>query len=132
MTQPVIKLLLLAAIAVIGLFAMRGSTRALHRVVWRGYVVLALVAAAASVLFPGILTWVAQRVGVGRGADLLLYVLAVSFMLVSVILFRRLAELERRYIMLARAIAIQDAGTGGPSHRVAALSGDQATAERTE
>lgn len=111
--QPLIKLVLLAAIAVVGLFALRGSTRAMHRVLWRGYVVVILVAAGLGVLFPGALTWIAHKLGVGRGADLLLYVLVVTFMLVSVILFRRLAALERKYVVLSRALAIQEARTDG-------------------
>jgi hypothetical protein len=109
MTQPVIKLVLLAAIAVVALFAMRGSTKAIHRVVWRGFVLAGLVAAALSVVFPGGLTWLAHKVGVGRGADLVLYVLVVSFMLVSVILFRRISDLERKYVVLARELALRDA-----------------------
>ena len=114
MTQPLIKLLLLTALAVVGYFAVRGSRRALHRVVWRGGVVVALVAAVVSVLFPNALTWVANRVGVGRGADLLLYMVTIAFMLVSVVLFRRLADLERKYVALARAVAIMQAeGDGG-------------------
>jgi hypothetical protein len=109
MTQPTIKLILLAAIAVIGWYSLRGGSRVLHRVIWRGYVVLILIAAVLSILFPGGLTWLAHRVGVGRGADLLLYVLVVTFGLVSVILFRRLDALERRYVVLARAVAVQEA-----------------------
>jgi hypothetical protein len=109
MTQPVIKLVLLAAIAVVALFAMRGSTKAIHRVVWWGFVLAGLVAAALSVVFPGDLTWLAHKVGVGRGADLVLYVLVVSFMLVSVILFRRISDLERKYVVLARELALRDA-----------------------
>jgi hypothetical protein len=109
MTQPLIKLLLLAAIALIGYYSVRGGRRALHRVVWRGFVVSGLVASMVSVIDPGVLTWVANRLGVGRGADLLLYGLTVAFMLVSVVLFRRLADLERRYITLARTLALQDA-----------------------
>lgn len=109
MTQPLIKLLLLAAIALVGYYAVRGGRRALHRVVWRGFVVGGLFAAMVSVIDPNLMTWVANRLGVGRGADLLLYVLTVAFMLVSVILFRRLSDLERRYVALARAHAIRDA-----------------------
>lgn len=109
MTQPLIKLLLLAAIALVGYYAVRGGRRALHRVVWRGFVVAGLGAAVVGVLFPNSLTWVANRLGVGRGADLLLYIVTVSFMLISVVLFRRLADLERRYVDLARTQALQDA-----------------------
>lgn len=109
MTQPIIKLLLLVAIALVSVYAVRGSRRALHRVVWRAFVVLALLAAALSVVFPNGLTKVAEAVGVGRGADLLLYILVVAFMLITVILFRRLSDLERRYVVLSRALAIRDA-----------------------
>ena len=112
MTQPLIKLLLLAAIALVAYHAVRGSRHALNRVVWRGFVVAGLVAATVSVVFPDALTWVAQLVGVGRGADLLLYALVVTFMLLSVVLFRRLADLERKYVVLARAIAIRQATVG--------------------
>ena len=112
--MTLIKLLLLAAIVVVGLLAFRGSRKALHKVLWRAYVVLVVVAAGLSVLFPDLLTSLAQLVGVGRGADLLLYVLVVTFMLVSVVLFRRLNELERRYTQLARTIAVRDAGVAHP------------------
>ena len=109
MTQPLIKLLLLAGIALVGYYAVRGSRRAIHRVVWRGFVVLGLGAAVVSVLFPDILTWIAAKVGVGRGTDLLLYLTVIAFMLVSVVLFRRLADLERKYVALAREVAVREA-----------------------
>ena len=50
--MTLIKLLLLAAIVVVGLLAFRGSRKALHKVLWRAYVVLVVVAAGLSVLFP--------------------------------------------------------------------------------
>ena len=109
MTQPLIKLLLLAGIALVGYYAVRGSRRAIHRVVWRGTVVVGLGAAMVSVLFPDILTWLALKVGVGRGTDLLLYVMVIAFMLVSVVVFRRISELERKYVALARELAVRRA-----------------------
>ena len=61
MTQPIIKMFLLAAIAVVGLFALRGSTRAMHRVLWRGYVVVHPRRPRPSAsLFPASTTWIAQ------------------------------------------------------------------------
>lgn len=104
-----IKLLLLGAIVAFGLLAFRGSRRAIHKVLWRGYVVLVALAAGLSVIFPDALTRLANAVGVGRGADLLLYILVVTFMLVSVVLFRRLSQLERRYTQLARQVAVRTA-----------------------
>lgn len=107
--MTLIKLLLLAAIVVVGLLAFRGSKRAIHKVLWRAYVVVVVVAAGLAVLFPDLLTNVANSVGVGRGADLILYLLVVTFMLVTVVLFRRIATLERRYTELARMMAIERA-----------------------
>jgi hypothetical protein len=105
----IIKVLLLAAIVVVGLQAFRGGTTPLHRVAWRAYILAVLLGAALAVLFPDALTSLANLVGVARGADLLLYVLVVTFMLVTVVLFRRLAHLERRLTQLARRVAISDA-----------------------
>jgi hypothetical protein len=110
-----IKLLLLAAILVIGLLAFRGSQKPIHKVIWRAYVVLILMAGALAVIFPLALTRLANEVGVGRGADLLLYMLVVSFMLVTVVLFRRISELERRFTHLARLMAVQAAAAGRPN-----------------
>ena len=122
--MTLIKLLLLAAIVGFGLLAFRGSRKAIHKLMWRGYVVLVMLAAALSVLFPDALTEVANAVGIGRGADLLLYVLVVTFMFLSVVFFRRLTELERRYTQLARRMAVlqalpppSDAATGAKDER---------------
>jgi hypothetical protein len=117
MTQPIIKLLLLAAIAVVGWYSFRGGRKAIHRVIWRAFVIFLLAVAILSILFPDELTAVAHKVGVGRGADLLLYGLVVTVGLISVVLFRRLEALERKYVVLARALAIQEATTEGVSQR---------------
>lgn len=107
MTLPLIKILLLVAICGVGLVAFRGGRRASYRLLWRLYGVVVVAAAAVTVLYPDSLTRVARVVGVGRGADLLLYLLVVTFMLSSVVLFRRVGDLERRYTELARTIALQ-------------------------
>jgi hypothetical protein len=101
-----IKLILLAGIALFGMLAMQGAPTAGRRAFWRltGLAVLAL--GAVSVVFPNTLTRLAKLVGVGRGADLLVYALAVSFLIVVAIPFRRIAELEERCVTLARCVAI--------------------------
>jgi small membrane protein len=120
MTQPIIKLLLLAAIGLVGWYAFRGGRKAIHRVLWRGFVVVILLVAVFSILYPDGLTAVAHKVGVGRGADLLLYGMVVTFGLISVVLFRRLDALERRYVVIARALALREAEhentRGGQEH----------------
>jgi hypothetical protein len=107
--MPIIKLLLLGGIAVVGVLAFRGGQSAAHRAFWRVGGLAVILASALSVLFPNSLTSIAQSIGVHRGSDLLLYVLVVVFMLVVVILFRRLGELEQRYVDLVRQLAIDEA-----------------------
>jgi hypothetical protein len=113
-----IKALLLAGIATFGVLALRGSHTATRRALWRLAGLGVLLVGAVSVLVPDTLTWAAHRLGIGRGADLLLYVLAVTFLLVVAGLYRRLADLEQRYVALARSIALgpaDEAATAPPS-----------------
>lgn len=120
MNQPVIKILLLAGIAAFAVMAFRGSASARSRLLWRGYGVLVAAAAAVAVLFPDALTQVAQAVGVRRGADLVLYLGAVSFLFVSATVFRRLGQLEQRYVELVRELAVREPQApqepGSPGH----------------
>lgn len=109
MTLPLIKILLLGGIVLFAVLAFRGGSRASYRLLWRGYGVMVAAAAVLAVLFPDSLTRLAELVGVGRGADLLLYVLVVTFLLTSVVLLRRVSTLERRYVELSRAMALQQA-----------------------
>lgn len=109
-------MLLLLGVLAFGVLAFRGGQGAAHRAFWRLSGGLLIVAAALSVLFPNALTALAHAVGVHRGTDLLLYALVVTFMLVVVILFRRIAELEQRIVSLVRALAILEARVGRESH----------------
>lgn len=72
------------------------------------YVAL-LAAAVAAVVYPAWLTWVAETVGVGRGADLLLYGLILVFISHSIASKSRHAADDRRFTELARAVAIERA-----------------------
>ena len=73
-------------------------------------VALALAAfAIVSVLDPNITTRAAHAIGVGRGADLLLYVLVVAFAFTSAGLYFRSRELERRLDTVMRRFAIREA-----------------------
>ena len=64
-----------------------------------------------AVLSPNWVTWVAHRFGVGRGADLVLYLLAAAFVFVSVNTYFRFKVQENRFTELARSIAVRDALT---------------------
>jgi small membrane protein len=61
------------------------------------------------VLRPDDLTWFANRVGVGRGADLLLYALAVSAIFLAVNTGLRFRAVDRQITELVRALALREA-----------------------
>lgn len=105
----VIQSILIAAVVVLFLFFIRSShsvrTQAFKRI---GFVIF-LILSLDAVLRPDDTTWLAHKVGVGRGADLLLYMLVAAFAFFAVNTFLRFRNLERRFTDLARAVALRDA-----------------------
>jgi hypothetical protein len=79
------------------------------RLVYRLLAVVLFLAATVFVLFPDLTTVIAKSLGVGRGADLLLYVSLIGGIHIVLLLYRRTRELERRMAELVRAAAIRDA-----------------------
>jgi len=116
--QPLIKTLLLIGIVVVTAMLTRSTAGVRHQAIRRlmliGFVGLAVVA----VLFPVLLTQVAQFVGVGRGADLLLYGLTITFLGFMAASYRRMRHLEQHLTTLARELALREAmhdqRPGGP------------------
>lgn len=105
----IIKVLLLVALGGAALVLLRGRRTALNLLVRRAVMLAVIVLGAVAVLVPDTLTDVAQAVGVGRGADLLLYLLCITFLFVSIGLYLRLAEMHDRYVDLARRLALHEA-----------------------
>lgn len=64
-----------------------------------------------AVLRPDDVTWVANRLGVGRGADLVLYLLVIAFILGMLNFYLRFKTMDRRLTELARTVAIREAET---------------------
>lgn len=54
-------------------------------------------------------TWVANKLGIARGLDLVLFGLVIAFAFTTVSTYLRFRDLEIRYAQLARAIALQNA-----------------------
>ena len=104
----IIKVFLLVALGGAALVLVRGRRTALNLLVRRAVMLAVIVLGAVAVLVPDTLTDVAQAVGVGRGADLLLYLLCVTFLFVSIGLYLRLAEMHDRYVDLARRLALHE------------------------
>jgi len=109
--QPLIKLILVVAIVGVTVMLNRSTAGARHEAVRRLMLVAFVALALVAVLFPPFLTSVAQVVGVGRGADLLLYGLTVTFLGYVAASYRRLRQMEHRLTVLAREVALQHPST---------------------
>ena len=108
-SQLIIKSVLLVCVAGIGWMMLRSPGGARHqagrRLVTLAFVLFAIVAIAA----PSLMAHLAHLVGVGRGADLLLYALVIAFLAQVLSSFRRNAGRERQITHLARRIALNTA-----------------------
>ncbi|WP_403024029.1 DUF2304 domain-containing protein [Salinibacterium sp. GXW1014] len=94
-----------AVIVIAAVFTLRGGGDR-HQAIRRVALMLFILAAASSVFVPGIWTWMAQLVGVGRGADLLLYLLVLTFLGFVATTYRHFRSLETRVTLLARELAL--------------------------
>lgn len=104
----IIQLLLVVGIVVIvgWLFMKRGAKQlAVRRLLILAFAVFAV----AAVLFPGVLTSVAHLVGVGRGADLLLYATVLVLLGFLALQEARTKAAEKRTTYLARRLALDEA-----------------------
>jgi len=104
--QLVIQIILLAALVVIGVMLTRSAAGARHQAIRRILLVVFVIFAATTVLFPQALTELARLVGVGRGADLLLYALVIAFLGYVSTSYRRMSRMEDRIAQLSRQVAL--------------------------
>ena len=105
----IIKLLLLVALAAATYTLMHGRRTALSLLLRRAIALLAIAVGAVAVLFPDLVTQVANAVGVGRGTDLVVYLLCVAFLFTTIGLHMRLAALHDRFVELSRRLALSEA-----------------------
>ena len=108
MQQLTIQVLLIACVmyGVARLFRSRGArAQAIRRIGLVAFAAFAVV----SILLPDVWNRIARLVGVGRGADMVLYALVVAFLSFTVTTYLRFRELETRYTSLARRLALDEA-----------------------
>ena len=70
-------------------------------------------AAGVAIYDPGITAVAANAIGIQRGADLVLYVLVLTFIATAFFFYSRQIQLERRITRIVRYIAIQEAKREG-------------------
>jgi hypothetical protein len=101
-------LLLAAAVGALVYFVRSGQSvgvRASKRIAFGAFIVLNIYA----VLRPDDLTYLARAVGIGRGTDLLVYLLVVAFVSGMLNTYLRDREISQHLTNLARQIAVRDA-----------------------
>jgi len=105
-----IKVILLAAFGLVAVIGLRAPRGARHLALRRVALIVFVLFAVASVLFPDVWNALAKLVGVGRGTDLLLYVLIIVFLGFITTSYLRFRGLEVQITQLARRIALDEVG----------------------
>jgi hypothetical protein len=101
-----IKLILVFALIALGLYVVRrmGSVHimAWKRIAFAGFILFGIV----SVVHPAIIDTFAKKIGIGRGADLLLYTLVVTFLFVTINFYLKFRKLELRQGKIISNVAL--------------------------
>lgn len=112
--QIIIQVLLITAVSAVGWMMLRSPGGARHQAGRRIATLAFACFAVVAIVTPSLTTTLAHMVGVGRGADLLLYALVVAFLAQVLSAFRRNAARERQITHLARRIALDAAAPPPP------------------
>lgn len=102
---------------------MRGGSNARHLAIRRIMLVLFACVAALSIFFPEMLTHIARFFGIGRGTDLVLYGLIVSFLVFMATTYQRFRHMENTMTKLSRRVALDEVNRSqspaAAAHRIA-------------
>ena len=109
-------ILVLAALGAVVYFVRRAHNvhiRASKRIAFFAFIVVNIYA----VLRPDDMTGIAQQVGVGRGTDLVVYLLVVAFVFGMLNTYLRQREISNHLTDLARTVALRDAESANHDRR---------------
>lgn len=106
--QIIVQIVLVLAVVIVSLALMRGGSNARHLAIRRIMLVLFACVAALSIFFPGLLSQLARIFGIGRGTDLVLYGLIVSFLVFMATTYQRFRHMETTMTKLSRRIALDE------------------------
>ena len=105
----------LALVAIAALFvltlvaAVRGWATRRDALLWA----LLWLVAGVAIMWPGVTKVIANALGIGRGADLVLYCAVVVMMLGFLMVYVRLRRIRREMTLLVRELAMRDAVSEG-------------------
>jgi len=120
--MTVFQLLLILGVVAAALLVVRFLPGDRSLALKRIFALIFAIAAVLAILFPNMLTAIAQFFGIGRGADLLLYVFIIASLLFSVATVRAKARSDARVTELARSVALiearlSEAQADDPTHK---------------
>ena len=107
----VILIVLSMLAAILGSMAFRST------LISRLLALVFFLAAAGFVIVPNTSSDIARFLGVGRGTDLLLYLVIFAGLHACLLLYIRARRIERKMTELVRALAIQNASAPNPIHK---------------
>lgn len=105
----IVQTFLVLAVVLGAVVLMRGGANAHHLAIRRLLLLVFAAVAVFSIFFPVVLSGVAQTLGIGRGTDLVLYALIVSFMVFVASTAQRHRRMEQAVTRLARRLALDEA-----------------------
>ncbi len=94
---------ILAALGAVLVAVWQGKLRRREALLWCAI----LAAGATAILWPGVTSHVARFLGIGRGADLVLYLAVVAMFVGFWMVYLRLRQLRRDITLLVRHLAIE-------------------------
>jgi len=103
------QIILVVALLGIAVYLLRSTPSPRHLAIRRLVMLLGIVVGIVVIIWPDLLTSIAQLVGIGRGADLLFYVAIIIGLLYTVNEYKRSVRLARLNTRLAREITLTEA-----------------------
>ncbi len=100
------QVILVSAMLVYGIYVFRFRTVLTDRIVLLSLACVGIIL----VIDPEISNWMAHRIGIGRGADLIMYIFLVFCLFRFVGIASQSNAVERQMTKIIRAIALQNAG----------------------
>ncbi|KQT94420.1 hypothetical protein ASG49_05950 [Marmoricola sp. Leaf446] len=114
----IVQVLLVAATLALAGLVLRGGAGHRQLAVRRLLGASLALGGVVAVLWPSAVTWVAHLVGVGRGTDLVLYVMVMFFLFTTASLYQRVQSLQSQLTVVVRELAL--AAPVRPAHPASA------------
>ncbi|MDB5177130.1 MAG: hypothetical protein JWN75_798 [Candidatus Saccharibacteria bacterium] len=105
----IIQIILVAVLIFLIVGFLKSRTTSRTKAYKKILLILFVVSAIVVVIFPDITTYVAHFLGIGRGADLLLYGITVVMIFVLLNNYIKDREEQKRFVILSRKVAILEA-----------------------